>query len=274
MRPRLAFVVATISVGCSFVESFDGYSGGGDSPDASDAQGATIDVALEDTLATHDTAHDTFVATESNVDDSTLDSTIDAPIDSTPPCTLTTCGTSCVDTNSDPSNCGGCGNVVDPSEYCVDGSPTCRPNTWTCTPWVYAGSTVACEYKCTDHLGDGSHCVSPSDPGHVYRCYLGSGVDGYCVDGSCTTAGCGSLTACVSTLSNVFSCYDTQRDSNHCGTCDNRCAPSETCAAAGCHRYRVVAACSACGGGEKCSTAQSGWAYSTFCIEGSACPDD
>src|SRR5439155_23871005 len=98
---------------------------------------------------------------------------------------------------------------------------------------------------------------------------------GWCVDGSCTSAGCPSdRTQCDSTLSNVKSCFDTKRDSNHCGTCTHQCNANETCAKSACHVYRVVSACGACGATEKCCTGQTGWAHPTFCIDGTACPDD
>jgi len=48
----------------------------------------------------------------------------DAGNGNTTTCTGTMCGSDCVDTTSDPNNCGGCGNACDASQTCTNGQCT------------------------------------------------------------------------------------------------------------------------------------------------------
>lgn len=73
------------------------------------------------------------------------------------------CGTTCVDTSSDPNHCGGCGTTCPPGSACCNG--TCCPPGSTCcgNGCCPAGSTC-----CGDRCGgttcpDGTHCCGPGE---------------------------------------------------------------------------------------------------------------
>lgn len=180
----------------------------------------------------------------------------------------TKCGTACTRTDSDPLNCGSCGSVVLPEKYCVLGTPQCRPRTNVCDTWWYQSTyEIKCEFTCTDNLGDGSHCKLPS--GTKSRC-----INSKCIDGDCSSAACpAGRIECPSTLTNTKSCFDKNRDSNHCGACSNQCKPDETCAQGSCVKYRVVESCSECPAGMQCcDPTPSAWAHPTICVAGTVCP--
>ena len=201
------------------------------------------------------------------------------------PSDTTDCGGVCTRLDSDPLNCGVCGRVVDGSQYCVSGTPTCRPGLQPCRGDTYSGVYEGCPFSCTDHRGDGAHCTTDPTLSTESRCW-GSGADDRCVDGECWVSGktCASMgpdrieCAATATDSSVLSCFDRQRDANHCGACGVHCKAGETCAQGKCVAYRVARACSECRGATStcCTSLPSGWAHSTICVAGSdastACP--
>ena len=114
---------------------------------------------------------------------------------------LTECGSSCVDTSSDPSNCGRCGTICGLDETCVDGSCTS-----TCTP------------SCAGRVCGDDGC---------------GGICGTCpADRSCVAGG---VCACnVGTTECAGVCVSTSSDPNNCGDCDVTCAADETCVSGVC----------------------------------------
>ncbi|MEZ4407119.1 MAG: FG-GAP-like repeat-containing protein [Polyangiales bacterium] len=170
----------------------------------------------------------------------------EAAVDAGPSCAFAMCGDRCVDTATDPRNCGACGNDcgalpgVDPSRVacragacdvasaCLAGRAHCSTNPADgCEADVTTASRCgSCSTACT---GDSPVC-GPSAGGR-YACQSG------CV--APTSTRCGST------------CVDTTSDIVHCGACGRACAPATggvpTCAASVCG-VRCVSGYHSCGG--------------------------
>jgi len=112
------------------------------------------------------------------------------------------CGNSCVNTNTDSNNCGGCGIACVAPSTCAGGSCNCAGN--TCFPWQ-----SCCALTCTDPYWDNNNCGGCGiacgngkvcDFGSCLQgCYIGGqtywpgtwdplGTCGYCVPAISTTA--------------------------------------------------------------------------------------
>ena len=119
-----------------------------------------------------------------------------------------TCGgSSCVDLQTDSSNCSSCGKACPGASHCEGGACICT------------GAELLCGASCVNTDTDPQHCgacSSPCDPGTV------------CSLGQCKTGCDGALTKCGA------SCVDTQTSSQHCGGCDKPCGADETCQAGAC----------------------------------------
>jgi hypothetical protein len=172
---------------------------------------------------------------------------------------LTLCRGTCVDTRTDPENCGGCGFSVPYGETCINGqfssllvqkNPTTSVLTGT-TVTVLTGTTAAvsrgscpagrdfCSGTCRDLQTDAGNCGSCGD-----ACSSGQ----TCQDGRCTfwgtstpvVAGTAPVTItpdlscsygeipCGSSCVNVFS------DRKNCGVCGRACGDQEICKEARC----------------------------------------
>ena len=168
----------------------------------------------------------------------------------------TLCGTSCVDTTSDPGNCKTCGNACPAGAHetatCVNSACS-----FTCT-----GTYSACNGGCADFSNDNSNCGSCGNPcgpgttcsgGHCV-CNTSSGCNGCCSGGttceafgnqsssSCGAGGasCGGCSISGQTCASVSNggacqcpagdtacgsaCVNTQTDSNNCGGCNKSCS--------------------------------------------------
>lgn len=110
----------------------------------------------------------------------------------------TLCGSSCVDVQNDPKNCGQCGGFPDAGvcTVCIEGQ--CASS---------CGNLTQCGTTCVDTMNDGENCGA---------CGKGCKKDEVCAGGSCGLS-CGSLTRCAN------SCVDTQTDTANCSGCGNRC---------------------------------------------------
>ncbi len=116
----------------------------------------------------------------------------------------TCCSGQCVDTQSDPGNCGVCGQLCAPGELCQNGA--CGCSSQSC-------SGECCEGACIDTQTDANNCGSC---GNV--CHSGQ----TCQNGTCE--GCPSgQPDCNGT------CVDTASDSNNCGGCGNACPSGQQC---------------------------------------------
>ena len=108
------------------------------------------------------------------------------------------CSNSCADTQTDPKNCGKCGNV------CTGGPPN---STWSCVAGTCTlgctGSQVACNNLCVDTQNDDQNC----------------GQCGFSCNGKKCCSG---------------QCKDTTNDNANCGSCGKACTGNQTCIASNC----------------------------------------
>lgn len=89
----------------------------------------------------------------------------------------------CVDTDSDPAYCGGCGNACRLGETCVGGICRCSPG--ECNDGYFCTSDICCTYSgCGDDL---NRCIYPTrdEDGDGYCHEACTGVEDGCVDGDC-----------------------------------------------------------------------------------------
>lgn len=118
---------------------------------------------------------------------------------------ITACDGVCVDTTTDPENCGMCAKACAAGEVCVSG---------TCSLECPGGST-----KC------GTACVdTANDPMNCGMCGKACAAGEVCAAGDCALVCSGGTTLCGT------DCVDTTLDPAHCGGCDMPCDPGEVCA--------------------------------------------
>lgn len=116
------------------------------------------------------------------------------------------CSGICVNEQTNPSNCGQCGNACFQGETCVGGQCTCP-----------SGQSV-CGNACVNETSDPNNCGAC---GHV------------CASGlACVNGACGSCPQGQSVCNSA--CVNEQSDPNNCGQCGNVCAPGETCTSGAC----------------------------------------
>jgi hypothetical protein len=142
--------------------------------------------------------------------DGTLDVSIG--VDDGPGCPMGTaqCNGVCVDVNSDPSNCGACGNQCMMPASCVAGS--CQI---ACPP-----GTVNCGAGCVDTFNDPNNCGG---------CGLVCAAGTSCNMGMCGGGGCpGGLQQCGG------ACVDVTSDNNNCGSCGSVCSAGSFCKSSAC----------------------------------------
>lgn len=127
------------------------------------------------------------------------------------------CGAQCVPLDSDPLNCGACGNACGPLGTCSAGTCDC------------AAGTTACGNTCVD---------TRTDPAHCGACGAAcTAATPFCAtDGAtaCAAACPGGLQACG------HACVDHQTDRLHCGACGVVCQPGASCEAGACSSVQVA----------------------------------
>jgi hypothetical protein len=110
------------------------------------------------------------------------------------------CGGSCVDTQTDPRNCGGCGKTCSAGGACQAGS---------CRTRCVAGATA-----CSMGVADACVVLGGSDPLHCGACGTACGAGQTCVAGTCRdVAPAVACNACP------------------CGVCDALLGVASTCCA-------------------------------------------
>jgi hypothetical protein len=144
-------------------------------------------------------------------------------------CTDATGAVSCVDTNDDPSNCGGC-TTPSASYACPSGqvcsTGQCQPCPAEAPDTCGSGSTTICTNTKTDSQHCGAGCSA---------CPSGQVCDG---TGHCATL-CASGYASCTDSSGAVSCVDTNDDPNNCGGCTTTsksyaCATGTICSGGSC----------------------------------------
>ena len=116
----------------------------------------------------------------------------------------------CVDTRSDPDNCGACGTACAADEVCELGR---------CAT-ACSGRLRACRRSCVDVTSDPDNCGACGT-----SCASTFGV---CSLAACAAGCAATLTACGS------ACVDTRSNDAHCGACGIRCAAGLTCTDGAC----------------------------------------
>lgn len=188
-----------------------------------------------------------------------------------PECTAPTvcCNARCANFQTDPTNCGSCGNACAPGQSCTSGTCTgmamdSGPGTDTgggggmCSPSCSSMQRccgVACvnrsapagvqEARSDSSFGHCNGCGFACDPERATRCASppGGGAPS-CLCGN--TSQCAAGDACILSESGTYLCTNLQTDSNNCGEVGNRCNPGETCNAGSC----------GCGGAGPCAAGQ------------------
>ncbi len=159
----------------------------------------------------------------------------------------TFCGTSCVDTNVDNTNCGTCGTSCPTGQSCQVG--VCRAS-------CAAGQTLC-----------GTTCVTlDSDPANCGTCGTACPSGQMCSAGRCALT-CASPRVVCTDSAGAMGCVDTLTDASNCGVCGSACTAGQSCVAGTC-RLVCPSGQTACGGA--CVDTNTSNANCGGC--GTACP--
>jgi hypothetical protein len=153
----------------------------------------------------------------------------------------TCCNGTCVNVDSDNTNCGACGNACSAPQVCSAGTCHCSGG-----PGCMAGETCCPGIGCVDLATDRNHCGACNktcNPGedcaaNACNCAGGAacGVGGLCCTsaGKCSTDGvscqCGaSACSAPSLCCPGDACLNVTSDVNNCGDCGHMCPAGGTC---------------------------------------------
>lgn len=125
------------------------------------------------------------------------------------------CGNGCADYQTDPRNCGGCGQACVNTQLCSNGACLCRSGTSLC---------------------DGQCVVIESDPRNCGACNARCAASEVCENKTCRGDCSAGTTRCG------FSCVTPATDPNNCGACGVACPDQQSCHNGTC-QYDLVAAC-------------------------------
>ncbi len=214
----LAALVAVAGAGVGCGDSGDGTTGATSSE--SDSEANTSEGATDPSAGTTEgTGGMTTTSSTSSTSDPsagteplTTTETTDSPTTSMGGCEPgeEDCGGTCVNIDSDPENCGGCG---------ID-----------CTGEDMACVLGSCELACQDPETEcGDVCVNIQTD--AQNC---GGCDVVCEDGELCNAGACALDCDMGLTACGDSCVDLQADPNFCGACDVACVGEEMCVDGAC----------------------------------------
>jgi hypothetical protein len=162
-------------------------------------------------------------------------------------CSEVCCLGTCVFTSSDQYNCGGCGNKCGANQYCEYGECTCPdgqecdnnvciPGGASCCPDAPNGYCVAPDRDCC-----GSSCTNKSeDPNNCGDCGTTCSADQTCAQGKCTCTTLALPDACPS------GCVNFGNDPNNCGGCNIVCPSGWGCCGGNCTQLGTSVNCGAC----------------------------
>ena len=124
------------------------------------------------------------------------------------------CSGQCVDTNTDPENCGSCGVQCAEGAGCSEG--VCGPSDPGCPPG---------EQDCAMN----NICIDlSSDPANCGACGLACAFNQVCTNSQCVFDCAANETVCNG------QCVDTGTNVLHCGGCDNPCGGGQVCTGGAC----------------------------------------
>jgi hypothetical protein len=150
------------------------------------------------------------------------------------------CNGQCIDTTTDPLNCGGC------EASCTLADPFCEASACVaeCLP-----IHTECDGSCVDTETNNDHCGSCGND-----CDLDESCQsGICVPGECRATTCGA------------DCVDTMTDEDHCGGCDQPCGLGSDCEGGVC-QPSLCDAPPVAPGGDTCPAACTGGCDGTTCL--------
>src|SRR5581483_7924976 len=122
------------------------------------------------------------------------------------------CARGCVDTATDPANCGGCGNV------CALANATAGCAGGSCTIAACAAGYADCDHMATD----GCEVNTQTDVTNCGACHTTCSAGMLCSHASCMTTCAPPLSTCGSAPSQY--CANTAVDPANCGMCSHACA--------------------------------------------------
>jgi hypothetical protein len=151
-------------------------------------------------------------------------------------------GTKCVDTASDPNNCGGCGAVCS-TNHAAETCTGSRCAVSSCTAG-YADcdqlASTGCEVDTTSDINHCGSCAGACSTSHATEVCTGS---------SCTVVSCGAGYADCDRLASNGCEVTTTSDVNNCGSCGSACSTNhatETCTGSACSLLSCAAGFADC----------------------------
>lgn len=137
------------------------------------------------------------------------------------------CGNECKSSYWDHDNCGSCGHKCKAREECSRG---------ICYDWFLRGSDPSAPLSCDPETSTlcGDQCVDlDTNTFHCGVCGNACASDEWCLNGVCESrSNGGPVTPVICGAGEVEcdkKCTSLDKDPEHCGACNNACAPSKSC---------------------------------------------
>jgi hypothetical protein len=137
-----------------------------------------------------------------------------------PPCASGACcaapgGAACVDTSSDPNNCGSCGHACGANGQCQASQCVCNGGQ-NCT-----GNQICCS----------TGCVDPTLDGNCGACGTTCSTSGQTCQGTPPACSGGTTTGCTTGKQDMCGgvCQDICGDAGNCGGCGQACNAGDAC---------------------------------------------